>query len=52
MNKIIDWLYKTNTDVYINDENDEIISEHTNGELLFGTVFSMLFIIIVCVMCK
>lgn len=49
MSKFKEWLHDSNTYVYINDENDEIVSEHTNGEILFGITGTLLFLIAVTV---
>lgn len=42
MRKFKEWLNTAETSEYINDENDVIVSSHTNGELLLGTACGFL----------
>ena len=49
MQKIKNWLNTREEWVYINDENDEIVSYPTNGEVLFGYAGAILALILIFV---
>ena len=50
VNKFKIWLRQRETYIYINDENDEIVSEHSNGEILFGFLGSIIALIIIAIL--
>ena len=52
MTKLNSWLHERRTQVYINDENDEVITEYTNAQVLTGITSVFTILLLICVFCS